>query len=78
MSGREISEEEIQRIEGEVRASHGKQRIWVSEHRRILLTIWYDTPSDYIVGKPANVTVAFRDDPSHTWGPPITLTEEKT
>ncbi len=54
----------------------GKQRIWVSEDRCTLLTIWYDTPSDYIVGKPANVTIARRDDPGHTWGPPVTLTEE--
>ncbi len=45
------------------------QRIWVNEERTILVTAW--TASE-------TVTVAFRDDPSHTWGPPITLTEEKT
>ena len=56
----------------------GSQRIWVSDDRRTLLTIWYDTPSDYIVGKPANVTVAYRGHPSQTWGPPIMLIEEKT
>ncbi len=54
-------------------------RIWVSDDRCTLLTIWYDNPGDYIVGgKPANVTIAHRDDPSHTWGPPVTLIEEKT
>ena len=57
-------------------SSHGKYRTRVSDDRCTLLTIWYDNPSDYIVGKPANVTVALRDDPSHTWGPPVALTEE--
>ncbi len=59
-------------------AATGSQRIWVSDDRCTLLTIWYDTPSDYIVGKPANVVIARRDDPSHTWGPPVVLTEEKS
>jgi hypothetical protein len=47
-----------------------EQRIWVSEDRCILLTIWQGNPHP-------NVTVATREDPSHTWGPPVTLTEEK-
>jgi hypothetical protein len=54
------------------------QKIWVSEDRCTLLTMWFDTPSDYVLGKPANVSVATREHPSHTWGPPVLLTEEKT
>jgi len=57
--------------------THGKYRTWVSEDRRTLLMIWYDTPSDYITGKPANVTVATRENSYETWGPPVTLIEEK-
>ena len=66
----------IEEVTQTAATSHGKYRIFVSDDRCTLLTIWYDNPSDYIVGKPANVTVARRDDPSHTWGPPVTLTEE--
>ncbi len=94
MTGREISEEEIQRIERYVERSRqgqpamnymlaahdavealcketlrlSKDRIWVSEDRCTLVTVWSS----------GTATVATRDDPSHTWGPPITLTEEKT
>ncbi len=52
----------------------GYQRIWVSEDRCILLTIWQ---REYATSVPT-VTVAVRDDPAHTWGPPVKLTEEKT
>lgn len=52
-------------------------RLWVSEDRCLLMRMWYDTPSDYVVGKPANVEIATRESPAHTWGPPVPLTEEK-
>ena len=51
-------------------------RIWVSEDRCTLVTIWYEMPAGQ--GDPGLVTVAQRDDPSYTWGPPVTLNEEKT
>ncbi len=54
------------------------QRIWVSEDRCTLLTIWYDIELLALDSDTTVVTVARRDHPSHTWGPPITLTEEKT
>jgi hypothetical protein len=41
-------------------------RIWVNDERTILVTAWDNGVT----------TVAFRDHPSHTWGPPITLIEE--
>ena len=54
-----------------------RHRIWVSDDRRVLLTIWYE--NDLLpLDSATEVTVATREDPSHTWGPPITLTEEKT
>jgi hypothetical protein len=43
-------------------------RIWVSENRKILVTIWPD----------GSMFVALRDDTYGTWGPPIRVTEEKT
>jgi hypothetical protein len=41
-------------------------RIWVNEERTILVTQWDN----------GTIQVATRDHPSHTWGPPTTLTEE--
>ena len=43
-------------------------RIWVNDERTLLVTMWPN----------GTVTVAERDHPSHTWGPPRFLTEEKT
>ncbi len=45
-----------------------RDRIWVSPDRCVLITMWAS----------GTVTFAHRFDPSHTWRPPITLTEEKT
>lgn len=42
-------------------------RLWVNDARTILIRLW-DSGA---------IEVAFRDSPEHTWGPPITLTEEK-
>jgi hypothetical protein len=54
------------------------QRIWVSEDRCVLLSVWFDDMDAYYTCYPSSVTVATREHPSHTWGPPVTLTEEET
>lgn len=38
-------------------------QLWTNEERTILVTLWED----------GTMEVAFRDDPSHTWGPPVVL-----
>jgi hypothetical protein len=43
-----------------------KDRIWVNEERTVLVRLWAG----------GTMEVARRDDPSHTWGPPVYLTEE--
>jgi hypothetical protein len=43
-------------------------RIFVNERRTILVTIWPD----------GSMHVATRAEPSHIWGPPVRVTEEKT
>ncbi len=58
--------------------SDGRERIWVSDDRCNMVMFWYDSLNDLIADRASSVTVAYREDPSHTWGPPITLTEEKT
>jgi len=42
-------------------------RLFVNEQRTILVTLWPNGEMD----------VAFRETPSHVWGPPTRLTEEK-
>jgi hypothetical protein len=42
-------------------------RLWVNEDRTVLVRQWED----------GTVEVATREHASHTWGPPVTLTEEK-
>jgi hypothetical protein len=42
-------------------------QIWVNDERTILVTVWPNGVA----------TVAFRDTSAHTWGPPVTLTEEE-
>lgn len=42
-------------------------RLWVNEERTVLVRMWED-------GK---VEVATREHPSHTWGPPVMLVEER-
>jgi hypothetical protein len=42
--------------------------IYVNEERTVLVSIWANGNL---------VTVATRDHPSHTWGPPVYLQEEK-
>jgi hypothetical protein len=49
-----------------------EQRIWVSSDRCILVTMWESVADEPVV------TVATRQNPAHTWGPPITLTEERS
>lgn len=44
-----------------------KDRLWVNEERTVLVRLWAS-------GK---VEVARRDHPSHTWGPPVYLEEER-
>lgn len=41
--------------------------LWVNDARTVLVRIWSN----------GTIEVALRDHPSHTWGPPITLMEEK-
>ena len=42
-------------------------RLWVNDQRTVMIEMWDN----------GTVTVATRDHPSHTWGPPVTLNEEK-
>jgi hypothetical protein len=44
-----------------------RYRLWVNEERTVLVELWLDTET---------LTVARRDHPSDTWGPPVTLNEE--
>jgi hypothetical protein len=41
-------------------------RLWVNDQATVLVRLWPD----------GQLEVALRDDSSHTWGPPIRLTEE--
>ena len=43
-------------------------RTWVNEDSTVLVQMWED----------GTVTVAKREHRSHTWGPPVYLTEEKS
>jgi hypothetical protein len=43
-------------------------RLWVNEERTVLVNLWLSTNK---------VTVATRAHPDETWGPPVTLKEEK-
>jgi hypothetical protein len=61
-------------------------RLWVSEDRCTLVRVWIELVDmtgagsgdrEILPGATA-VEVATREDPSHTWGPPVTLAEEKT
>jgi hypothetical protein len=42
-------------------------RIYVNAARTVLVTVWAS----------GVMTVATREHPSHTWGPPVTVEEEK-
>lgn len=42
-------------------------RLWVSEDRCVMVELWED----------GTCRVARRESPDHTWGPPVTLSEEK-
>lgn len=42
-------------------------RIFVNKERTVLVSVWQN----------GTMTVATREHPSHTWGPPVTVTEEK-
>lgn len=44
-----------------------KDRLFVNEERTVFVRMWAS----------GVVEVARRDDPSHTWGPPIRLAEER-
>jgi hypothetical protein len=44
-----------------------KDRLWVNESRTVMVRLWGS----------GTVEVATRKDPSHTWGPPVYLEEEK-
>lgn len=44
-----------------------KYRLWVNDARTVLVRLWDN----------GVVEVATREHASHTWGPPITLVEEK-
>lgn len=55
-------------------------RLWVSEDRCVLLRIW--GPAIDVTTFKQNddgkiVEVATRQTPAHTWGPPVSLYEEK-
>lgn len=48
-------------------------RLFVSKDRTVMLRIWVGSvPSKDVY------EVATREDPSHTWGPPVILKEEKS
>jgi len=42
-------------------------RVWVNEKRTVLVRLWENE----------TVEVATRESPAHTWGPPVTLAEER-
>ena len=42
-------------------------RVWVNEAGTVLVEMWAD----------GTVTVATREHPSHTWGPPTILSKQK-
>lgn len=42
------------------------QRLWVNEHRTVLVTQWAD----------GTTTLATREDPEGVWGAPVPLVEE--
>lgn len=43
-------------------------QLWVNDDRTVLLRFWSN----------GEVEVALRDDPSHSWGPPIRMVEQTT
>ena len=45
-----------------------RYRLWVNAQRTVMIEMWEN----------GEVTVATREHPSDTWGPPITMREEKT
>lgn len=61
----ELERREMQEIEGERPAA--RDRLYVNEERTVFVRVWAD----------GTVEVARRDDPSHTWGPPVYLKEER-
>lgn len=42
-------------------------RLWVNEEKTVLVTFW----------RGGSVTVATRETPAHTWGPPVYCEEEQ-
>lgn len=42
-------------------------RLWVNKERTVLVELWTD----------GTMTVARRESPSHTWGPPVNVAEER-
>lgn len=42
-------------------------KIWVNDERTVMVRLWSN----------GEMEVALRDDPSHSWGPPICMEEEK-
>lgn len=45
----------------------GNYRLFVNRERTVMVHVWEN----------GVVEVATREHPSHTWGPPVTLTEER-
>jgi hypothetical protein len=43
-----------------------RYRLFVNDQSTVMVEVW-----------PTGVHVSTRDHPSHTWGPPVTLAEEK-
>lgn len=48
-------------------------RLFVSEDRTVMVRIWLAQ----ILGEDETVEIATRETPSHVWGPPVVLKEEK-
>jgi hypothetical protein len=47
-------------------------RQWVNDSRTVLVTLWITNDGS------ETMTVAFREDPGHTWGPPVNVHPDAT
>ena len=63
-----VDAEQVREALGRVAAAEpGRVRVWVSDDRRTLVRLWAS----------GEMELAWREGPSHTWGPPIVLHEER-
>ena len=45
-------------------------RVWTNDERTLLVRLWND------IGLGEELEVATRESPAHSWGPPVTFSEE--